>query len=253
MLVLLVVLLFLVTASLLVIAPAIWGWGIYDRYRGSRAVTCPETHRQVAVNFDAVHAAVTGITHTKPDLRLADCTRWPARARCGQDCIPEAVRARPYKQHEVARAKEKRIYHLPVVMAAFVAWVVGAIWHSQFVFRGRWGQALGLDPLEVRRMVRWWSPHLTSVAVVLLFAYGVAWLVALSGRKGLWRGIAVSVALWASLTAASAVGLSIANLPADILWIELGYTFLASLIIGAIIGGLSGRLVEARFVPQVSR
>lgn len=252
MLVILLVLLFLVTASLFLIVPALWGWAIYDHYRGSRAVTCPETHQQVAVSFDALHAAITGMSRAKPGLRLADCTRWPERIRCGQQCIPQALRVQPYTQGEISRPKEKKIYHLPVLIAAFAAWVLGAIWHSQFVFRAQWSRALGLGVPELHRIVNWWSPHLVSVAAVLLFAYGVAWLLAWSGWKGALRGAGISVAVWYAVIGASLVGLSMVRLPAELLMIELGYTFLASLVIGATIGGLSGRLVEATFEGKMS-
>ena len=68
--------LFLTVASLLLLLPALWGREIRNQYAGSRAVICPETRRQVAVSLDSTHAAVTGLTG-RPDLRIADCTRWP--------------------------------------------------------------------------------------------------------------------------------------------------------------------------------
>jgi len=89
--------------------------------------------------------------------------------------------------------------------------------------------------------------------MALLFAYGVAWLLALSGRKGVWWGTAISLGVWAWITAASLLGFILAKLPIDLLKIELGYTFLASAAIGAIIGGLSGRLLEERFEGGPSR
>jgi len=252
MLILLLILLFLVVVSLFLIVPAICSWEIYEHYRGSRAVVCPENHRQVAVRFDVVHAAVTGMGQRAPSLRLADCTRWPAKARCDQACIVDALQAEPYTQGEASRPRAKKIYHVPVVIAAFAAWVLGATWHSEYVFRGRWGQILGLTDLEVRRIAEWWGPHLLSVGMALLFAYGVAWLLALSGRKGVWWGTAISLGVWAWITAASLLGFIFAELPIGILKIELGYTFLASVVIGAIIGGLSGRLLEARFEGETS-
>jgi hypothetical protein len=51
--------LFLVGACLLLLMPLLLGLEFYDRYRGSRAVTCPENRQQAAVCFDALHAAVT--------------------------------------------------------------------------------------------------------------------------------------------------------------------------------------------------
>ena len=236
-------LLFVTLTCLLLLMQALWGREIYNHYRGSRAVTCPETHRQVAVSFDAFHAALTGL-RGKCDLRLAECTLWPGRIACGQECIPEARRTAPYKQGEIERPITKKIYHLPVLIAAFAAWVLGAIWHSQYLFRTRWREAFGLARPELRQMVWWWSPHLLSVAVCFLFAYGVAWLLACRGRRGVWEGIITSISLWAAVAAAGLIFTGWNGIPGDVLRIEISYTCLASVAIGAIVGGLSGKLVE---------
>ncbi|MCG8604385.1 hypothetical protein MJD09_05215 [bacterium] len=58
----------------------------YFRFRGKMLVTCPETKEKVAVDVDAKHAALTSVLDAR-DLRLTDCTRWPARQDCGQECI----------------------------------------------------------------------------------------------------------------------------------------------------------------------
>jgi hypothetical protein len=236
-------LLFLVVAACLVfLMPALWGREIYIHYRGSRAVTCPETRRQVAVSFDALHAAITGF-FGKPDLRLAKCTLWPMSVHCAQECIPEASRTAPYTRGEVERPKAKKIYHLPVLIAAFAAFVFGVVWHSQYLFRVRWREAFGLNWAELRPMVWWWSPHLLSLAACLLCAYGVAWLLAVGGRRGTGQGIITAILLWAVVAAASWAFAGWSGIPREVLRIEISYTFLASIVIGAIVGGLSGKLI----------
>jgi hypothetical protein len=236
-------LLVLVGTCLFVLMLLPWGVQIYSYYGGGRAVTCPETRQQVAVSFDALHATVTMVTG-KSALRLADCTRWPMRADCGQECVPEALRTAPYTQGEVQLPKTKRIYHLPVVAAAFAAWVLGAIWHSQYLLRTRWMQAVGLRGSDLRQIVWWLTPHLLSAAMCFLFAYGVACLLALRRREGTRQAILTSVLLWFAIAAASLAATGLAGVPGDLLRIEAVYTFLASLVVGAIIGGLSGKLVE---------
>ena len=143
MLLLLGLLLPLVMSSLILLMPAPWG-EIYNEYRGSRAVTCPENGRQVAVSFDAVHAAVSAFKGI-PELRLSECTRWPERIKCGQKCIPKTLRTEPYTRGEV-QVRTKRIYHLPILIAAFAGSYVGAVWHSHYLFRARWITDLGLLP-----------------------------------------------------------------------------------------------------------
>jgi len=234
--------LFFLCAFLILLMPILRMREIYSCYRGTRAVTCPETRRPVAVHFRALHAAVTGFAQ-KPDLRLATCTLWPRRPYCRQECIPEAMEALPYKRAEVEPPKAKRIYHLPVLIATFAAWVLGAIWHSQYIFRGLWMQTLGLSRAQLRPLVWSWGPHLLSVAVCALFAYGVAWLLVWSEEKGVWRGISVAIALWLAVVFASSVGTDLGEIPWDLLQIELGYTLLASVVVGAVVGGVTKRLL----------
>ena len=64
----------------------------YLQYRGRGVVVCPETRKPVAVEVDARHAALT-INPGLPELRLKDCSRWPERADCGQECVAQIERA----------------------------------------------------------------------------------------------------------------------------------------------------------------
>ncbi len=60
--------------------------GAYWRFRGTRVITCPENRQPAAVKVDARHAAATAIGRP-PELRLSDCSRWPERKSCGQECL----------------------------------------------------------------------------------------------------------------------------------------------------------------------
>jgi len=239
----------LVGSCLLLLMLGLWGQSIYNHYRGGRAVICPETHQQVGVRFDAIGAAATEL-RGRPVFRLADCTRWPQRADCSQDCIPQALEAAPCTKDKAELPKTKKIYHLPVLMAAFAAWVLGALWHSQYLLRPSWTQSLGLSPTDLHRVVRWWTPHLLSVAACLLFAYGTAWLITWRGLRGAGHGIIASLSLWLAVVAASLLATGWTGIPRDLLRIEAAYTFLASAMVGTIIGGLSGKLMEQVFAQQ---
>ena len=67
---------------------AIPGVRAFLDYRGKRIVTCPETHKPVAVNVDAKEAAL-GAFLSEPTLRLNQCSRWPERQDCGQECLKQ--------------------------------------------------------------------------------------------------------------------------------------------------------------------
>src|SRR5579863_3368871 len=231
--------LFAVIVVSFLVGLAVWRHAIREQYAGARPVACPKDQKQAVAHIDGRYAAAR-VMDGSPHLRLADCTCWPERAQCNQECLPEALRAEPYKPGE-AKSGRKQIYHLPVLLAAFVAWYVGMLWHSHYLFREQWIQAVGLTHAQVKQIVWWLSPHLLTAAICLLFAYGVAWLLALSHRKGVLYGVLMSVLLGGALIATSWSG--IARLPHDLFVLEAGYIVLAILVVGVTLGGLYDKIV----------
>lgn len=229
---------FLIIVSFLLLLLAFGRHEIYKRYSGGRPVACPEDQQPAVVGIDVRHAAAT-VMNGAPDLRLSDCTRWPERSKCNQKCLSQAIRVEPYKPGEV-KAGRKQIYHLPVLLAGSAAWYIGMIWHSHYMFRERWVDAVGLSHAQVKQIVWWLSPHLLTFAICLLFAYGVAWLLAASHRKGVFQGVLMSTLLCGAIVATNWYG--IAGLPHDLFVIELSYAVLAAFTVGAIVGGLYDKL-----------
>jgi len=235
-------LLLLLAACVVLLMPAIWLREIFLQYRDPRAVECPETHRQVAVRFDALRAAMRGLGGT-PSLRLSDCTRWPERGDCGQECIPEALRHHAFTEGEVARPRTKQLYHLPVLIAAWVAWLLGVGWHSEYFFREPWRTGLHIDPRAWIDVTEWLSPHLLSVGMSLLFAYGVAAVLMRTHQRGTWHGMLIAAVLWLAMGIAVLLTTGVAGIPLVLLQSELVFTLISSVVIGAIVGGLEGRMV----------
>jgi hypothetical protein len=229
-------LLLLVGVFLILLLPALWGEQTYRTYRDGRTVNCPETHAPVSVRFNALRAAWTSLLGP-PKLRLAACTRWPERADCGQDCIPDARQAKPASFVDHVPWRTRRIVHLPVLLAGAAAWVLGMAWHSEYLFRPRWMTALGLSDPQTRALARTMAPHLLSVGACMLFAYGVAGLLRWLGSRTLAHGIEVSTALWLAIFAVL-MAVTSSQVAPEVLWIEGGYTFLGALLIGAIVGGV---------------
>ena len=60
----------------------------YWRARGKRLVTCPETHCAAAVELDAKGAGLKGF-RGGIYLCLQDCSRWPEKQGCAQDCLTQ--------------------------------------------------------------------------------------------------------------------------------------------------------------------
>jgi hypothetical protein len=60
----------------------------YFLYRGKRLITCPETLNKEAVDVAAREAAAWAFVG-EPTLRLEQCSRWPERQDCGQECLQQ--------------------------------------------------------------------------------------------------------------------------------------------------------------------
>jgi len=58
----------------------------YLRYRGKMLFTCPETGKAVVVKVAAGEAARSSLIG-RQSLKLANCSRWPERQDCGQECV----------------------------------------------------------------------------------------------------------------------------------------------------------------------
>lgn len=77
--------------ALLAVGLLLWlsiGLRTYLRYRGERLVVCPETKRPAAVDVAAGRAARHALAGDL-NVCLSDCSRWPERAGCGQDCLSQ--------------------------------------------------------------------------------------------------------------------------------------------------------------------
>jgi hypothetical protein len=84
----LIALIVLVLAVGLFMSRAIPGFRAYRALRGERLITCPESHTTEAVEVAAGEAAV-GAFLNEPTLHLKECSRWPERQSCGQDCLQQ--------------------------------------------------------------------------------------------------------------------------------------------------------------------
>ena len=87
------VILILALASAYLGHRVIHGIRLYFRFRGARLVACPETHSPALVHVDARSTGMQAIWD-KRCLRLSECSRWPGRVGCGQECLSQ-IEARP--------------------------------------------------------------------------------------------------------------------------------------------------------------
>jgi len=76
--------------SYLVLALAIpLCWALAPHWRNARAarcVRCPDLSKTVSVRLDPWYAVKMHAIGDK-GLRIKDCTEWPGRGECGQECL----------------------------------------------------------------------------------------------------------------------------------------------------------------------
>lgn len=238
MLVLFWILLLLAGICLFLLMPSVLGISIYDRYRGARIVTCPATQRHASVRIDALHAACTGMAATEK-LRVESCSLWPRRSDCAQECLPSAIAAPKFvlpARQETATVLSR--IHLPAYLAAAaVFWLIGLFWYSPYLFRNWWMSLIGMNEGAFRQVVELWSPHLVTVAVAALFTFALACVMLLFDCHTAGQGLAAGFLFWLVPWVVMVGVILFRQLPLGLIWLHGGYTFVACLAAGAILGG----------------
>jgi len=73
--------------ALVVIITAVISTVAWFRLRGKRIITCPESKTPEVVEIDALGGALQDMFRDRPVLHLSNCSRWPERENCGQECL----------------------------------------------------------------------------------------------------------------------------------------------------------------------
>jgi hypothetical protein len=58
----------------------------FIQFRGRRQVLCPETGSVAIIRINALYAAVSSAV-ADPELYVSDCSLWPERQGCRQECV----------------------------------------------------------------------------------------------------------------------------------------------------------------------
>ena len=61
---------------------------VYARFRGERLVSCPKDKQTAAVRVAAGEAAADSV-RGKAQISLKQCSHWPERGNCGQECLTQ--------------------------------------------------------------------------------------------------------------------------------------------------------------------
>jgi hypothetical protein len=126
-----------------------------------------------------------------------------------------------------------RINHFAVWLAVLLQQVLGFVWYH-LLFGPAWLAGLGMTPDQMQG--RNWR-FVIAIGCGLLAAYGLAWLMEATGRRGLMQGLAMGFFVGVAF-AGSTVLLRYAFIPAvwPAAWIDTGITVAAALLTGAVLG-----------------
>lgn len=127
---------------------------------------------------------------------------------------------------------------IALIVAAIVAFALGALWYSNAMFGRQWMAAHGHTPEKLAAMQSsMGKTYAFSFVTYLITAMVIALLIGLTGGASLVGGVVIAVLAW--LGFGFPIGLN-ANLfsgkPAGAFMIDAGYQLIYMIIMGAIIG-----------------
>ncbi len=127
---------------------------------------------------------------------------------------------------------------IALIVAAIVAFALGALWYSNAMFGRQWMAAHGHTPEKLAAMQSsMGKTYAFSFVTYLITAMVIALLIGLTGGASLVGGVVIAVLAW--LGFGFPIGLN-ANLfsgkPASAFMIDAGYQLIYMIIMGAIIG-----------------
>ena len=129
------------------------------------------------------------------------------------------------------------INKLAVLVAAIVHFCLGMFWYSPYLFGNQWLNAIGKTQQQTQQTPML-MPIVASFVYYLLMAYVLAWVIVRSGEQSAKRGVAVAFVMWfAFVVTTSSIQYGFEGRPAALYCINVGYTLVGMLLMGAIVGG----------------
>jgi hypothetical protein len=187
---------------------------------------------------------------------VLQCSRWPKRDTCGQQCIPQAVSQN--------RPDSFEINHFAIFLAALASWAAsGALRNSPV--------ALGLMAKAGYPMKEFWVtavnpipkafpassaslhvPLFVGLLAMLFVAYVLAWLVRHTGASGIADVMLRAGLLWLAIAGATLQG-GLVLAPLSVFSANAVILLIALLIQALVIGYTATRWDVSSSQPKVSR
>jgi hypothetical protein len=127
------------------------------------------------------------------------------------------------------------VNYLAVLVAGIVGFMPGALWYSPVMFGKQWQALTGISDEAAKAMGK--APFLISGIGMLLLSYGMARVMNLAGLSGLQGGVMIAALVWLLFLAPLMLSQSLyQNQPVKLWWIDVGYRFVSTMIVGVILG-----------------
>jgi hypothetical protein len=127
------------------------------------------------------------------------------------------------------------VNYLAVLVAGVVGFMPGALWYSPVMFGKQWQAMTGISDEAAKAMGK--APFLISAIGGLLLAYGIARVMNLAGLSGLQGGVMIAALVWLLFLAPLMLSQTLyQGRPVKLWWIDVGYRFISTMIVGVILG-----------------
>ena len=225
------------------------------RFDGKRVLTCPETGANAEVELDSKQAAQSSLIGPLR-IRVFNCSRWPEREACAQQCIPRAVAQN--------RPDAFEIDHFAVFVAALMSWAAsGALRNSPLALAWMANAGYPMNELWVTAVnsvpkafpdsrLGLHVPQVAGFLSMLAVAYILAWFMRHPEVSRLKDAVMRAVLLWLAIIGAT-LPASLFLAPLKIFTLNALITLIALLIQAVVIrlaprcdGGLSGWTARAQ-------
>lgn len=126
---------------------------------------------------------------------------------------------------------------IAVIVAAIVKFAIGSVWYMPPVLGKQWQAAANITP-DASVM-----PRAIAIQLVgdLIMAFVLAQFIAHAAAYGLVAGAFVGAVAWLGFVATIMLGaMTFENRPMSLFWINAGYQLIGLVVMGAIIGAMTG-------------
>ena len=127
--------------------------------------------------------------------------------------------------------QEISIHPIPLLIAAIIQFVIGAVWYSPQLFGRPWSEMTGCSDKQMKNGMG--KAMLVSFIVNFVLAFVLIHAIIYAGAKTFAQGAAVGFFNWLGFIAGPTLsGTLFEHRPIKLFWINVGWQFISLLLVG---------------------